>query len=114
MRDCVNNRGGFDRVLIAVAATFLTVSAGSAVAQSDPARSSAAELAIDAAIPRPEPANVPPPTINDFKMDSTAAIADPAKADASKVDTSKVDTSKLDTPKLDAVQKDDATTPAAP
>jgi murein L,D-transpeptidase YcbB/YkuD len=114
----VNNRGGFDRVLIAVAATFLTVSAGSAVAQSDPARSSAAELAIDAAIPRPEPANVPPPTINDFKMDSTAAIADPAKADASKVDTSKVDTSKvdtskLDTPKLDAVKKDDATTPAA-
>jgi len=114
MRDCVNNRGGFDRVLIAVAATFLTVSAGSAVAQSDPARSSAAELAIDAAIPRPEPANVPPPTINDFKMDSTAAIADPAKADASKVDTSKVDTSKLDTPKLDAVKKDEATTPAAP
>ena len=114
MRDCVNNRGGFDRVLIAVAATFLTVSAGSAVAQSDPVRSSAAELAIDAAIPRPEPANVPPPTINDFKMDSTAAIADPAKADASKVDTSKVDTSKLDTPKLDAVKKDDATTPAAP
>ena len=114
MRDCVNNRGGFDRVLIAVAATFLTVSAGSAVAQSDPARSSAAELAIDAAIPRPEPANVPPPTVNDFKMDTTATIAEPAKADASKVEPSKVDTSKLDTPKLDAGKKDDATTPAAP
>jgi murein L,D-transpeptidase YcbB/YkuD len=115
----VNNRGGFDRVLIAVAATFLTVSAGSALAQSDPPRSTAAELAIDAAIPRPEPANVPPPTINDFKMDTTATIAEPAKADASKVDPSKVDpskvdTSKLDTPKLDAGKKDDATTPAAP
>src|SRR6266702_2219530 len=109
MRDRVNNRGGFDRVLIAVAATFLTVSAGSAVAQSDPPRSNAAELAIDAAIPRPEPANVPPPTINDFKMDSTAAIAEPAKADVPKVETSK-----LDTPKLDAGKKDDATTPAAP
>src|ERR1700730_8460934 len=84
MRDCVTNRGGFERVLIAVAATFLTVSAGSAVAQSDPARSSAAELAIDAAIPRPEPANVPPPTINDFKKDTTAAVPDTAKIDAGK------------------------------
>ena len=36
MRDCGNNRTGFERVLMAVAATFLTVSAGSALAQSDP------------------------------------------------------------------------------
>jgi len=105
----VNNRGGFDRVLIAVAATFLTVSAGSAIAQGDPARTNAAELAIDAAVPRPEPANVPPPTISDFKIDTTAAIAEPAKADAPKVDTSK-----LDTPKADTSKKDEATTPAAP
>jgi hypothetical protein len=34
-----------------VAATFLTVSASSAFAQSDTPRSSAAELAIDAALP---------------------------------------------------------------
>jgi murein L,D-transpeptidase YcbB/YkuD len=74
MRDCLNNRGKFDRVLMAVTATFLTVSATSALAQ-DQARSTAAELAIDAAVPRPEPANVPPPTINDFKMDSTASVA---------------------------------------
>ena len=59
---------------MAVTATFLTVSATSALAQ-DQARSTAAELAIDAAVPRPEPANVPPPTINDFKMDSTASVA---------------------------------------
>ena len=69
---------------MAVAATFLTVSATSAMAQADPARNSAAELAIDAAIPRPEPANVPPPTINDFKLDSVAPAADAAKADAPK------------------------------
>jgi murein L,D-transpeptidase YcbB/YkuD len=81
MRDCLKNRAGFDRVLMTVAATFLTVSATSALAQ-DQARSSAAELAIDAAIPRPEPANVPPPTINDFKMDTTASVPEPAKADA--------------------------------
>ena len=103
MRDCLTNRGGFDRVLIAVAATFLTVSAGAALAQGYPPRGNAAELAIDAAVPRPEPANVPPPTINDFKMDSAATIPEPAK----------VDTSKADTSKFDAAKKDDATTPAA-
>src|ERR1700744_37941 len=80
MRDCSKNRAGFDRVLLAVAATFLTVSAPSALAQDAP-RNNAAELAIDAAIPRPEPANVPPPTVNDFKLDSiktdtTASVPD--------------------------------------
>ncbi|MFX4370025.1 hypothetical protein ABTA37_20045, partial [Acinetobacter baumannii] len=67
MRDCLNHRAGFDRVLMTVAATFLTVSATSALAQ-DQVRSSAAELAIEAAIPRPEPANVPPPTAADIKL----------------------------------------------
>jgi murein L,D-transpeptidase YcbB/YkuD len=84
MRDRLKNRAGFDRVLMTVAATFLTVSATSAFAQDDPARTSAAELAIDAAIPRPEPANVPPPTINDFKLDATASVPDVAKPDAPK------------------------------
>jgi L,D-transpeptidase YcbB len=88
MRDCLKNRSGFDRVLMAVAATFLTVSATSALAQADPARNSAAELAIDAAVPRPEPANVPPPTANDFKPDTvkadTAIAAPAANADAAK------------------------------
>src|SRR6195952_1918020 len=79
MRDYWNGRAGFDRVLMAVAATFLTVSATAAFAQADTARSTTADLAIDAAIPRPEPANVPPPTINDFKMETTATIPDPAK-----------------------------------
>jgi murein L,D-transpeptidase YcbB/YkuD len=99
MRDCSKNRTGFDRVLMAVAATFLTVSATSAFAQTDPARNSAAELAIDAAIPRPAPANVPPPTVNDFKADAaktaetkpsdvvTAPAPDTNKADAGSKDT---------------------------
>jgi murein L,D-transpeptidase YcbB/YkuD len=82
MRDYRNGRAGFDRVLMAVAATFLTVSATAAFAQADPARSTAADLAIDAAIPRPEPANVPPPTVNDFKMETTATLPDPTKAAA--------------------------------
>src|ERR1700682_2532258 len=76
MRDCSTNRAGFDRVLMAVAATFLTVSATSALAQANPARNSAAELAIDAAIPRPDPVNLPPVSINDFKPDTTASVPD--------------------------------------
>jgi len=65
---------------MAVAATFLTVSATSALAaQSTAPRANAAELAIDAAVPRPEPANVPPPTIGDFKMDTTATVPDVTK-----------------------------------
>lgn len=82
MRDCSTNRAGFDRVLIAVAATFLAVSATSALAQSDGPRTNAAELAIDAAVPRPEPANVPPPTASDFKFDTTASTPDAAKTAA--------------------------------
>ncbi|RTE91123.1 L,D-transpeptidase family protein [Bradyrhizobium sp. LVM 105] len=78
MRNCLNHRAGFDRVLMTVAATFLTVSASSALAQ-DQARSSAAELAIEAAIPRPEPANVPPPTAADIRLDTTATLQDSAK-----------------------------------
>ncbi len=80
MRDCSTNRAGFDRVLMAVAATFLTVSATSALAQANPARNSAAELAIDAAVPRPEPVNLPPVSINDFKPDTTASVPDAATA----------------------------------
>ena len=100
MRDRLKNRAGFDRVLMAVAATFLTVSATSAVAQADPARSSAAELAIDAAIPRPEPANVPPPTINDFKMDTTGSVPATAKTETKPADvvTAPADANKTVTP----------------
>ncbi|QWG24273.1 L,D-transpeptidase family protein [Bradyrhizobium sediminis] len=103
MRDCSKNRAGYDRVLMAVAATFLTVSATSALAQSGP-RSSAAELAIDAAIPRPEPANLPPPTAADFKLDSTASVPDAAKATEPKTTTEKTAESK---------PSDTATAPAA-
>ena len=88
MRDCSKNRAGLDRVLMAVAAIFLAVSASSALAQGDPVRNSAAELAIDAAIPRPEPVNLPPPSIKDFKADPNPAAAETAtsaeKAAASK------------------------------
>jgi L,D-transpeptidase YcbB len=118
MRDCLKNRAGYDRVLMAVAATFLTVSATSALAQADPARNSAAELAIDAAIPRPEPANVPPPTINDFKQDATASVPDAASPSKAMEDASRAIEKAAATKPADAAvpaQTDTATTtPAAP
>src|SRR5690348_9481312 len=130
MRECGKNRGGYDRVLMAVAATFLTVSASSAWAQGDQLRGNAADLAIDAAIPRPEPANLPPPTPNDFKLDPTEAakvigtaapqappakpaevvtvpVSEPHKAntvstEANKVETNKGETSKAESPASEA------------
>ena len=117
MRDCLKNRAGFDRVLMAVAATFLTVSATSALAQADPSRPSAAELAIDAAVPRPEPANVPPPTINDFKPDVTTSAPEAARMDAPKT-TEKTPETKpsavVTAPAADANKNDTATTTASP
>nr|GAJ33135.1 hypothetical protein ycbB [Bradyrhizobium sp. DOA9] len=91
-----------------VAATFLTVSASSALAQDLP-RSSAAELAIEAAIPRPEPANVPPPTAADIKLDTTATVRDSTKDDAR--DSAKADTAPAPD-KVETKPSDVATTPA--
>ncbi|MVT51698.1 L,D-transpeptidase family protein [Bradyrhizobium yuanmingense] len=137
MLDCLNHRVGFDRVLMTVAATFLTVSASSALAQDLP-RSSAAELAIEAAIPRPEPANVPPPTAADIKIDTTATLQDGAKesakadtapsaaprpsdvattpaTDAPKNDTAKTEPPKTEPAKTEPAKADTATTaPTAP
>jgi L,D-transpeptidase YcbB len=125
MRDCSTNRAGFDRVLMAVAATFLAVSATSALAaQSDTPRASAAELAIDAAVPRPEPANVPPPTAGDFKVDTTASVPDAPKAlesskaiESNKAIESKTTepstTAKAVEPKIEAKPAEVVTAPAA-
>ncbi|RZM98483.1 murein L,D-transpeptidase [Bradyrhizobium genosp. SA-3] len=139
MRDCLNHRAGFDRVLMTVAATFLTVSASSALAQ-DQTRSSAAELAIEAAIPRPEPANVPPPTASDIKLDTTATIPDTAKepvkvevapapdkvetrpsdvatspaTEAPKSETAKTEPANTEPAKTEPAKADTATAPAAP
>jgi murein L,D-transpeptidase YcbB/YkuD len=108
MRDYCNGRAGFDRVLMAVAATFLTVSTPAAFAQADPARSTAADLAIDAAIPRPEPANVPPPTVNDFKPDTTASVPDAAKTTETAVETRPAETAAA--PAADTRKDEPATT----
>ncbi len=110
MRDYWNGRAGFDRVLMAVAATFLTVSATAAFAQGDQARSSTADLAIDAAIPRPEPANIPPPTVDDFKIETTATVSDPAKTTEKALETRPAETAAAP---ADVNKEDTATPPAA-
>ncbi|HET7884654.1 MAG TPA: L,D-transpeptidase family protein [Bradyrhizobium sp.] len=120
MRDCWKNRRGYDRVLMTVAATFLTVSASSAWAQNDAPRSSAAELAIDAAVPRPEPANVPPPTAADIKLDSitpattaAAPISEPTKIEPAK-EEAKTAPAMTEPLKSDTVKSDTATAVPAP
>jgi murein L,D-transpeptidase YcbB/YkuD len=114
MRDCSTNRAGFDRVLMAVAATFLTMSATSALAaQSTTPRANAAELAIDAAVPRPEPANVPPPTAGDFKMDTTATVPDAAKAVEKPAEPKPADVVTAPAPAAAAPPAATATAPAA-
>ncbi|HEX7234347.1 MAG TPA: hypothetical protein VF243_03680, partial [Nitrosospira sp.] len=69
-----NHFSGFDRVLMTVAATFLTFAATAAHAQTEPANNPA-QQAIDSGVPMPEPANVPPPTAADFKPDTATAPA---------------------------------------
>ncbi len=119
MRDSSMGRSGFDRVLMAVAATFITMSATSALAQSTAPRASAADLAIEAAIPRPQPANVPPPTADDFKIDATAAVAPqqiqlppPAKpVDLKAADTKPADIKPAETAAAPATETKPAETP---
>ncbi|EAQ34966.1 hypothetical protein NB311A_10915 [Nitrobacter sp. Nb-311A] len=82
-----------------LAATFLAVSTSAAFAQADTAKKSAAELAIDAAVPTPEPANVPPPTAADLKTDDAQPappVVSESKPDDQKTDRSANDTSAAD------------------
>ncbi|MEA2823455.1 MAG: L,D-transpeptidase YcbB, partial [Bradyrhizobium sp.] len=109
MRDYRNGRAGFDRVLMAVAATFLTVSATAAFAQGDAARNTPADLAIDAAIPLPEPANVPPPTAADFKIETTATVPDPTKTTEKALEAKPAETAAAPA----EVKQDDTAPPAA-
>lgn len=122
MSDFPTGRSGYDRMLAAVAATFLlTGTVSLAHAQSDPAKA-ASEAAIDAAVPKPEPANVPPPTAADIKAEAPkadtakpdAVTADAPKADASKADVPKADTAKTDAPAADAPKIDAAKTDTPP
>jgi murein L,D-transpeptidase YcbB/YkuD len=100
-------RSGFDRVLATVAATFLMVSATATFAQSRP---SAEELAIEAAVPMPEPANVPPPSASDFKPVTTGSVSSPEKTAAEKA----LEATLATPPSRKAASTSEPVAPAAP
>ena len=76
MRDCLKNRAGFDRVLMAVAATFLTVSATSAFAQAiRPATAPPNSRSMRRSrVPNPPTFRLRPSTIS--RLDTTAPVPD--------------------------------------
>ena len=67
MHDFSTGRSGYDRVLAAVAATFLLTGTVT-FAHADPAKP--ADASISAAVPTPDTSNVPPPTAADVKPDT--------------------------------------------
>jgi len=71
MRKVWNVRSPIDGILAAAVATLAISIASPASAQSGPTRTPA-ELAIDAAVPVPEPANVTPPSPADFAAQAKA------------------------------------------
>ncbi len=128
MHDFSTGRSGYDRVLAAVAATFLLTGTVT-FAHADPAKP--ADASISAAVPTPDTSNVPPPTAADVKADAPKADAakaadtakpaasEPAKtdakADSKPADAAKADTAKTEPAKSEPAKADTATTaPAAP
>src|SRR3569623_1394579 len=112
MHDFSTGRSGFDRVLAAVAATFLLTGTVT-FAHADPAKP--VDSSISAAVPTPDTSNVPPPTAADVTPDAAkvepAKAADAAKpADAPKADAAKIEPAKSESPKADTA----TTAPAAP
>jgi murein L,D-transpeptidase YcbB/YkuD len=115
MRDHRTDRGGYDRIIAAAVAAFVGVAASNASAQSastpsNPA-ASASELAIDAAVPMPEPANAPPPSPTDFKAQAMGL----ANGDASKPSaTTAAETKPADAKPTDTKPAEIVTTATAP
>jgi L,D-transpeptidase YcbB len=109
MRDHAKGRRGFEGVLMVVVASFLTVSATSVLAQTAPR--SPADLAIDAAVPVPDPVQLPPPSIGDFKLDS---LATPVRRPAAVNDTTASVPAAEESKDAASVTPDAAATPAAP
>jgi murein L,D-transpeptidase YcbB/YkuD len=121
MRDVQGGRGGYDRIIAAAVAAFVAMAATNASAQANPA-TTPAELAIDAAVPMPEPANAPPPTAADFNsLARGLATGEPARVEAKPAPSTPVTTATApvqDPPKPDEAKKDDVAVkppePAAP
>lgn len=112
MHNSSTGRSGYDRVLAAIAATFLI--AGVTTSVHAESATTPADAKIDAAVPMPDTALVPPPTAADVKTDASkndAAKNDavkndaPKAADAAKADTAKTET-KPEAPKADSARSE--------
>jgi murein L,D-transpeptidase YcbB/YkuD len=115
MRDFWKDRGARDWMLAAAVTTLAFTTATVASAQTK----TPAELAIDAAVPVPEPANVVPPSPSDFAAQANALATGSLKtpdgkpADASSVDAKASDTKAPDTKPADTPPAATASAPAA-
>ncbi|MBI3701943.1 MAG: L,D-transpeptidase family protein [Afipia sp.] len=106
MRDYTSGRTvstGFDRVLVAVAATFIAVVASDAQAQSTDANSTK-PLTIDSTVTPPAPANVPTPPAADVKVDAATPAMAPAAPTAA--------TMTVPAPSAETAKKEEPATPA--
>ena len=108
MRDVRSDRGGYDRIIAAAVAALVVMAAPGASAQSNPA-TSPAELAIDAAVPMPEPANTPPPSPADFNtLARGLATGEPARTETQPAAASATPATTATAPaKQDETRKDD-------
>lgn len=118
MQDVRNDRGGYDRIIAAAVAAFVVTAATDVSAQSNPA-TTPSELAIDAAVPMPEPANLPPPSPSDFKsLARELATGEPKQVEAKPAEAAPATTATApaadDLPLEDAGKKDVAATPPTP
>src|SRR4051794_17638176 len=112
MRDFWKERSTRDWMLAAAVTTLAFTTATVASAQTK----TPAELAIDAAVPVPEPANVTPPAPSDFAAQAKAlANGSPKLPDAKPADTASSDTKASDTKTTDTKPADaPAATASAP
>jgi murein L,D-transpeptidase YcbB/YkuD len=116
MRDVRSDRGGYDQIIAAAVAALVMMAAPGASAQSNPAISPA-ELAIDAAVPMPEPANVAPPSPADFNtLARGLATGEPAKTETKPAAAATTPATTATAPaRPDEPKKDDvASTPPVP
>ncbi len=110
MHNSSTGRSGYDRVLAAIAATFLI--AGVTTSVHAESATTPADAKIDAAVPMPDTALVPPPTAADVKAD--APKNDAAKNDAVKTDAPKAADAAPQAPAADAAKADTAKTETKP
>src|SRR5215813_4424224 len=114
MRDVRSDRGGYEQIIAAAVAALVVMAAPGASAQSNPA-TTPTELAIDAAVPMPEPANTPPPSPADFNnLARGLATGEPVKTEQAKTEQAKTEQAKTEATKTEPGKTEQANTETKP